>query len=62
MPTGQAYVEGNLTEENNDLDAIGTETMPFPAPAVDTQDACAAASLVLGSAGVSPRDSIDEGI
>ena len=59
--TARAYVAGNISEENIDLDSQSTETAPFPAPAVDTEDACTAAGLVVVHAGVRPLDTIDAG-
>jgi len=60
VSSARAYVQGNLSPDNRDLNWIGNETSPFPAALVDTQDACAAANLVLADAGVRPLDSIDQ--
>ena len=57
---GRAYTIGNLSAEGVNLDVRGTETIPFPAPIVDTTDACTAAHDVLAGAGVSPLDTVDE--
>jgi hypothetical protein len=56
----RAYVSGNLSVGCVDVNGQGTETVPFPAPAVDTHDACTAASLVLAGAGVRPLDAVDQ--
>jgi FG-GAP-like repeat/Pectate lyase len=56
----RAYVSGNLTVGLVAVNGQGTESAPFPAPAVDTHDACAAAGLVLARAGVRPVDAIDQ--
>ncbi len=60
VSSARAYVQGNLSADNVDINRQGDEMSPFPAPPVDTQEACAAANLVLASAGVLPRDSTDE--
>jgi hypothetical protein len=59
--TARAYVKGNVSADNlpNDINSVGNEPSPFPAPAVDTQDACTAALAALSGAGVRPFDSID---
>ncbi len=56
-----AYVDGNVSADpiGIDLDAEGTESVPFPAPAVTTTDACTAAHEVVAGAGVRPVDSVD---
>ena len=56
-----AYVEGNLSGHPIpfDINSRGTVDQPFPAPPVDTQDTCTAATLVLAGAGVRPLDPID---
>lgn len=54
-----AYVSGNFSGEGINLDGEGTETTPFPAPPVDTTDACTAAQQVLAHAGVPVRDSTE---
>lgn len=56
----RGYVNGNHSADGINLDAIGTETTPFPAPSVDSTDACTAAHQVLADAGVKPRDVVDE--
>lgn len=56
----RAYVSGNVTANHRNLNRKGKEMSPFPAPFVDTQDACAAANLVLADAGVRPFDTIDQ--
>jgi pectate lyase len=60
VSSARAHVQGNVSADNVDIDRQGNEMRPFPAPPVDTQDACAAAHLVLANAGVLPRDSIDQ--
>jgi pectate lyase len=57
--SARAYVQGNVGADNGDLNRVGNEANPFPAPLVDTQDACTAANLVLADAGVAPLDLID---
>ena len=59
--TARAYVAGNVSAENVDLDGASTEAAPFPAPAVNTEDACTAAGLVFAGAGVRPLDATDTG-
>jgi hypothetical protein len=60
VSSARAYVQGNLSGDNVDINRQGNEMSSFPAPFVDTQDACEAANLVLASAGTLPRDSTDE--
>lgn len=55
----RAYASGNVSADGVDPDRMNTEAAPFPAPPVTTQDACAAAALVLAGAGARPRDAID---
>ncbi len=57
----RGYVKGNASADGVDLDAAGTEAAPFPAPAVDTTDACSAAHRVLARAGARPLDATDRG-
>jgi pectate lyase len=54
------YAEGNISADGIDLDARGNQSAPFPAPEVDTQDALAAACLVLSNSGVRPLDALDQ--
>jgi pectate lyase len=56
----RAYVSGNLSADNVDVNAVGNEQHPFPAPPVDTEDACTAAHEVLSGAGVRPLDLVDQ--
>jgi pectate lyase len=58
----RAYVAGNVFGDAPaaGLNAIGTESAPFPAPAVTTTSACTAAAAVLQSAGVRPLDTVDD--
>ena len=58
-----AYVEGNVSGDDlgHNINGVGTETGPFPAPPVTTQTACEAAAAVLAGAGVRPLDSLDRG-
>lgn len=56
----RAYVQGNLSADQREINGVGNETSPFPAPSVDTQEACPAARLVLEKAGVRPLDSVDQ--
>lgn len=59
VSSARAYVQGNLSADNVDINRQGNEMSPFPAPPVDTQDACAAANLVLANAGARPSDGVD---
>jgi hypothetical protein len=56
----RAYVKGNFSGEGLNLNNEGTETIPFPAPTVDTSDACSAARQVLSEAGLAVRDSVEQ--
>lgn len=56
----RAYVQGNLSTDQREINGVGNETSPFPAPSVDTQEACPAARLVLEKAGARPLDSVDQ--
>ncbi len=58
----RVHASGNFTPDNlaEDINAVSNEKNPFPAPLVDTQDACPAAQATLSAAGVRPRDSIDQ--
>ena len=59
----RAYTKGNVVHESAaNLNLLGTETVPFPAPAVDITDAVTAASEVRGGAGARPRDDFDESL
>lgn len=58
----RAYVSGNQSVAGAVLDSPNTELNPFSAPAVDTQDACMAASLVLDAASAHPRDDADRAL
>jgi hypothetical protein len=60
VSSARAYVQGNVSADKIDVNRQGNETSPFPAPVVDTQDACTAPNLVLANAGVRPLDSIDQ--
>jgi len=60
VASARAYVAGNVSADNIDINLQGTEPTPFPAPPVETQDACAAAHLVLANAGARPLDSLDQ--
>jgi pectate lyase len=53
----RAYVSGNYPPE---LNGVGTEAIPFPAPKVNSTDACSAAHEVLARAGARPLDFLDE--
>ena len=56
----RAFVINNFSLDALNVNLGGTELMPFPAPAVDTIDACIAAHAILASAGVTPRDAVDQ--
>ena len=56
----RAHTSGNVSADGLNLNLVGNQATPYPAPAVDTQSACAAAQLVVANAGMrSPLDSID---
>jgi pectate lyase len=57
----RAYVVGNFSGDMplKDINGVGTETAPFAAPPVDTQDPCTAAQLLLADAGMRPLDALD---
>jgi len=59
VTSARAYVQGNFSADQREINEVGNETSPFPAPSVDTQEACPAARLVLEKAGVRPLDSVD---
>lgn len=56
----RAYVSGNFSADNLDINAVGNGKDPFPSPSVNTLDACAAAHQVLARAGVRPLDLVDQ--
>jgi pectate lyase len=55
-----AWTSGNVSGNGGRLDTHVTNSVPFPAAAVDTQDACTAARAVLREAGVRPLDARDQ--
>jgi pectate lyase len=59
---GRAYVAGNFNFLGPDVNDLGTETVPFPAPPVATGDVCVAAQRILAGAGVRPLDTVDAGV
>ncbi len=59
VTAARAHVAGNLAVVGGDVNR-GTESRPFAAPAVDTEEACVAAGQVLAGAGVRPVDAIDQ--
>ena len=65
VTAARAYVAGNVAVgldlvQPVELDVQGTEGSPFPAPAVDAEEACIAATRVLSGAGVRPLDATDD--
>jgi hypothetical protein len=58
---GRAYVAGNVSPDPmaGDINAVGTETTPFPAPPVTTQAPCEAAHAIVNEAGARPLDDLD---
>jgi len=60
----RAYIADNVSGHGPQITAylngLGTESRPFPAPSVETTDACAAAQRVLANAGARPLDAVDE--
>jgi pectate lyase len=60
---GRAYTRGNVVHNSRvDINRVGKEGTPFPAPAVDTTDAATAACQVRAGAGVRPLDAIDQAL
>lgn len=57
----RVYASGNRTADGRNINVLGTETLPFPAPRVTSEEPCEAAQLVLAFAGVRPLDAVDEG-
>jgi pectate lyase len=57
-----SYVVGNLSADALDMDinAVGNQENSFPAPPVDTQDACTAAQRIRSGAGARPLDGTDQ--
>jgi hypothetical protein len=57
----RAYVADNISNDGltNHINAMGTQGVPFPAPLVDTTDACTAALMAFTDAGVRPLDAVD---
>src|SRR5262249_37909909 len=55
----RAFVDGNVSADGVNIDGEGTESSPFPAVAVATDDARRAACDVLAGAGVRPLDALD---
>lgn len=60
VSSARAYVQGNVSADKIDVNRQGNETSSFPAPFVDTQDACTAQNLILATVGVRPLDSVDQ--
>ena len=60
VESARAYVAGNVSGDEVDVNRLGTEPAAFAAPAVDTEDACAAAQHALDGAGVRPLDTLDQ--
>jgi len=56
----RAYVRGNVSADGVDIDGRGTESRPFPAPPIPTDDARKAACDVLARAGARPPDALDQ--
>jgi hypothetical protein len=56
-----AHVSGNVSADNltTQINGAGNTPTPFPAPYVDTDNACTGAQRALGQAGVRPLDTID---
>jgi pectate lyase len=59
VSAGRAYTHGNVSGDRVPLNHRGGEAAPFPAPPVETQDACTAARAVLQGAGARPLDARD---
>ncbi len=60
VEAARLFTAGNLFTGDLDVNRLGSESTAFAAAPVDTQDACAAAKLVLASAGVRPLDIVDQ--
>jgi pectate lyase len=58
----RAYARGNISQNGGNVDAQGTESVPFAAQAVDTTDACTAAKDVVAHAGPRPLDAHDQAL
>jgi hypothetical protein len=60
---GLAYTYGNVSADHLsfDLNDAGNRNAPFPAPVVDTHDACIGARDTLAGAGAEPLDETDRG-
>ena len=58
----RAHVSSNVSADAPAfaINWTATDSTPFPAPRVATEDACLAARRVLGEAGVRPLDGVDE--
>ena len=60
----RAYIADNVSGHGPEitayLNSLGTESSPFPAPPVETTDACSAAQQVLANAGTRPLDAVDQ--
>ena len=57
---GRAYTAGNMSADGLNVNLAGNQATAFPAAAVDTQSACAAAQLIVANVGMrSPIDSVD---
>ena len=60
---GRAYTRGNVVPNSRvDINRVGKESAPFPAPPVDTTDAATAACQVRGGAGARPLDAVDQAL
>lgn len=57
--SASVYAHGNQSPDSANINGATTEVAPFPAPTVETQDACAAAVLVVADAGARPLDATD---
>jgi hypothetical protein len=60
VTSARVFAAGNVVDGEHDVNRLGTEPAPFAAAAVDIQDACGAARLVLARAGVRPLDARDQ--
>jgi pectate lyase len=61
---GRAYTRGNAVHNKSrvNIDKVGLEEAPFPAPPVATTDAATAACQVRQQVGVRPLDALDQAI
>jgi hypothetical protein len=63
LSKARVYARGNVVPNSRvDINRVGKESAPFPAPPVDTTDAVTAACGVRAGAGARPLDAIDQAL